>query len=247
VTDKPTLSHLTALGSMLGIKTAPVVGRLMPLVGAWQGPLIATIPHTFKALSVTANVARATAQDHCPWLAELAGDRIGLELGATTTIAHSEEAALPATTPELVDVLGDDLASVSYDGDAFTYLLAQANPDDAAVAATVARIDEVASKLGVTTPQRKTGGGLHRSLSRGMTSWVWLRARNGALDPVVALRWERVEWLPIQHMMNGFYPEIDAPTKISRLAKHANIEHCTVELLLGPVDPPGMRMLVELP
>ncbi len=61
--------------------------------------------------TVTANVARATAQDHCPWLAELAGDRIGLELGATTTIAHSEEAALPATTPELVDVLGRDRAA----------------------------------------------------------------------------------------------------------------------------------------
>ncbi len=247
MTDKPTLSQLTALGSMLGIKTAPLVGRLMPLVGSWEGPLVVTIPHTFKALSVTANVARATAQEHCPWLAELAGDRIGLELAATTTIAHSEDAALPATAPELVDVLGDELASVSWDGDAWTYVLAQRNGDDDAVAATIARIDEVAGKLGVTAPQRKTGTGLHRSLSRGMTSWVWLRARNGALDPVVALRWERVEWLPIQHMMNGFYPEIDAPTKISRLAKHANIEHCTVELLLGPVDPPGMRMLVELP
>ena len=247
MTDKPTLSHLTALGSMLGIKTAPVVGRLMPLVGSWEGPLVATIPHTFKVLSVTANVARATAQAHCPWLAELAGDRIGLELGATTTIAHSEDAALPATAPALVDVLGDELASVSWDGEAFTYVLAQPNSDDAAVAATVARIDEVAGKLGVTAAQRKTGAGLHRSLSRGMTSWIWLRARDGVLDPVVALRWERVEWLPIQHMMNGFYPEIDAATKINRLAKHANIEHCTVELLLGPVDPPGMRMLVELP
>ena len=247
MTDKPTLSHLTALGSMLGIKTAPVVGRLMPLVGSWEGPLVATIPHTFKALSVTANVARATAQAHCPWLAELAGDRIGLELGATTTIAHSEDAALPATAPALVDVLGDELASVSGDGEAVTYALAQPTRDDAAVAATVARIDEVAGKLGVTAAQRKTGAGLHRSLSRGMTSWIWLRARDGVLDPVVALRWERVEWLPIQHMMNGFYPEIDAATKINRLAKHANIEHCTVELLLGPVDPPGMRMLVELP
>lgn len=232
---------------MLGIKTAPVVGRLMPLVGSWQGPLIATIPHTFKAMSVTANVTRETAQQHCPWLGELVGDRIGLELGASTTIAHSDDAALPPTAPELVDVLGDELSSVSWDGEAWTYMMTQTNRDDDAVASTVARIDEVASKLGVTAPQRKTGANLHRSLSRGMDSWIWLRARNQQLDPIVALRWERVEWLPIQHMMNGFYPEIDAPTKISRLAKHVNQEHCTVELLLGPVDPPGMRMLVELP
>jgi hypothetical protein len=177
----------------------------------------------------------------------LAGDRIGLELGATTTVAHSEDAALPPDAPSLVDALGDDLASVSWDGEAWTYSITQPNPDDEAVAATIGRIDTLTTALDMTTAQRRIGPSLHRSLSRGMDSWVWLRSRNGELDPVVGLRWERVEWLPIQHMMNGFYPEIDAVTKISRIANHTKIEHATVELLLGPIDPPNMRILVELP
>lgn len=241
--DKPTLSQLTALGSMLGIKTAPVVGRLMPLVGSWEGPLVVTIPNTFKALSVTANVSRETAQSVFPAVTPLAGDRLDLELGATVTIAHSDDAALPPDAPALVDVLGDDLASVSWDGEAWTYLLTQQNADEDA---TIARFDEVASKLSVTPAQRKISANLHRSLNRGMASGVWLRSRNGELDPIVGLRWERVEWLPIQHMMNGFYPELDPATKIQRIANHTKLEEVTVELLLGPVDPPGMRILVEL-
>lgn len=241
------LASLNALGSLLGIKTAPVVGRLMPLVGAWQGPLIATIPHTFRGISVTANLARDAALAVFPQLEPLAGDRIGLELGATTTVAHSEDAALPPTAPAAVDVLGDDLASVSFDGEAWTFMLAQPNADDAAVAATIARLDEVAGTLGATPAQRKISASLHRSLARGMESWVWLRARGGELDPVIGVRWQQVEWLPIQHMMNGFYPELDAAAKLGRLSRNLGVEMATVELLLGPVDPPAMRILCALP
>lgn len=247
-TDKhPTLGRITTLGGLLGIKTAPVVARVWPLVGSWNGSLIATIPHNFKTMSITADVSRETAAGHCPWLGALAGDRIGLELGATTTVAHSDEAAIPADAPALVHSLGDDLASVSWDGEAWTYELTQDNTDDAATDATIERFTEIAIALGVTEAQRKISARLHRSLSRKMPTRTWLRARNGELDPIIGLAFDRVEWLPIQHMMSGFYPELDAETKISRLARNLDTEEATVELVLGPKDPPGMRILVALP
>ncbi len=247
MSDKhPVLGKITTLGGLLGIKTAPVVQRVWPLVGSWTGSLVATIPHRFNAMSITATVPRAAAASICPWLEPLAGDQIGLELGANTTVAHSDEAALPADAPELVRALGEDVASVSWDGEAWTYELEQDNADDEAVAATIARVHAVADQLGVTPPQKKISAGLHRSLNRGMPSRAWVRARKGELDPVIGLAWDQVEWLPMQHMMAGFYPELDAETKISRLSRNLGVEHATVELLLGPVDPPGMRIIVTL-
>jgi len=242
-----TLARITTIGGLLGIKTAPVVARLTPLAGKWRGALVATIPHRFNALSITCNVARDTAREICgPWLDELAGDRIALELGATSTVAHSDEAAIPVGAPEGVQALGDDLASVGWDGEAWTYAMTQQNPDDAAVDAAIARFDAVAQTVGATEAQRKIAARLHRSLSRGQPSRAWVRARAGKLDPILTLSWDLVEWLPIQHMMSGFYPAIDTTTKIGRLARAVGIEHCTVELVLGPVDPPGMRILVQL-
>jgi hypothetical protein len=241
------LGRITTIGGLLGIKTAPLVARLTPLIGSWRGALVATIPHRFNAMSITGNVARDTAREVCgPWLDELPGDRIALELGATSTVAHSDEAAIPPGAPDLVRSLGDDLASVGWDGEAWTYALAQHNADDAAVEATIARFDTVAQTLGATEAQRKIASRLHRSLARGQASRAWVRSRAGKLDPILALSWDVVEWLPIQHMMSGFYPAIDTTTKIGRLARAVGIEHCTIELVLGPVDPPGMRILVQL-
>nr|MBA2540748.1 hypothetical protein [Deltaproteobacteria bacterium] len=159
--------------------------------------------------------------------------------------AHSDEAAMSGA-PALVSTLGDDLASIGWDGEAWTYSVTQQNPDDAAVDATIARFDTVAQAVGVTEAQRKIAARLQRSLARGQPSRIWVRARAGKLDPILTLSWDLVEWLPIQHMMSGFYPTIDTTTKIGRLARAVGIEHCTAELVLGPVDPPGMRILVQL-
>jgi hypothetical protein len=243
----PALDKLTTLGSLLGIKSAPVVARVTPLVGQWTGTLFATIPHRFNSITVTARMARDAARTLCgPWLDALAGDELRLELGAAGVIAHSDEAALPPNAPELVHALGDDVVSVGWDGESWRYAIAQPNPDDAAVDATIARFDAVAAALGVTEAQRKIGARLHRALARGMPSRVWLAGKPGELDPVVGLAWDRVEWVPIESMMTGFYPELDSATKVGRIARNTGIEHATVDLVLGPVDPPGMRLHLEL-
>jgi len=244
----PSLDRLATLGGLLGIKTSPLLARLTPLAGTWKGPLVATIPHTFNAMSITIDVARDTACTVCgTWLDTLPGDRIALELGATTTTAHSDEAALPSDAPELVRALGSgELVSIGTDGDSWSYVIAQPNPDDAAIDAARTRIDAVAEVLAVTGPQRRIAAGLLRSLARGMTSRTWLRARGGEPEPILGLVWDRVEWLPIQHMMSGFYPALDSETKIGRLSRNLDLDHATVELVLGPVDPPGMRLVVPI-
>lgn len=241
------LARLTTLGGLLGIKTSALVPRLAPVLAATSegrdSALIATVPHGFDALWITAKVARDAALAVCgPWLEALPGDHLTVEVGATSVRALSDEAALPGDVPALVGALGaDGLAAIGHDGATWTYVFEQANADDAALEASLARIDRLASELGVTAAQRRVGANLHRSLSRRATSRLWLRARDGVVEPVVGLGWDRIEWAPIQSMLGGFYPAGGGVEKIARLARSSDALHATVELALGPTDPPALR------
>lgn len=244
----PALGRISTLGGLLGIKTGGLLARLAPIADECREDLVATIPHGFDALSVTVDVGRETARSICgAWLDALPGDRLALEIDATTVTAYSDEAALPPDAPALVQLLGaDQLAAISWDGTAWTYVIAQPNQGDAACEATVARVDQVAEALGVTAPQRGIAASLHRSLARGTETRAWVRARAGTVAPQLGLAWDRVEWLPIQHMLSGFYPAVDAVTKIGRLSRALEVDHATVELVLGPTDPPALRISVRL-
>lgn len=243
----PALGRISTLGGLLGIKSGPLLARLAPIVGELGEGLVATIPHSFDALSVTVHVGRETARSLCgEWLDALPGDRLALELDATTVTAHSDEAALPPDAPELVRLLGDDLSAVGLDGSTWTYAIAQSNPGDAGCEATIARVEQVAEALGVTEPQRRIAATLHRSLARGMVTRATVRARAGAVLPQLGLVWDRVEWLPIQHMLSGFYPALGGAAKIDRLSRALEVDHATVELVLGPTDPPALRFSVRL-
>lgn len=244
----PALGRVSTLGGLLGIKTGPLLARLAPIASECREGLIATIPHSFDALAVRVAVDRETARSICgSWLDALPGDRLTLEIDATTVTAYSDEAALPPDAPAVVQLLGaDQLAELSSDGTAWTYVIAQPNEDDAACEATVARVDQVAAALGVTDPQRRIAASLHRSLARGMTTRAWVRARAGTVDPQLGIAWDRVEWLPIQHMLSGFYPSSGAVAKIDRLSRALEVDHATVELVLGPSDPPAVRFSVRL-
>jgi hypothetical protein len=241
------LGRIASLGSLLGLPTSSLIQRLTPVAAECGDDLTATISHGFDALWVTTRVARDKARSICgPWLDAIPGDHLELELDGTSVTARSDEAALPPGSPELVRALGGELAALGWDGSTWTYVIEQPNTDDAGCEATIARIDGVAEALGVTDAQRRIAARLHRSLARSMTSRATLRSRAGVAEPLVGLSWDRVEWQPIQSMLAGFYPSQGAIGQIARIARTCEVDHATVELVLGPTDPPAMRISMRL-
>lgn len=241
------LGRIVALGSLLGIKTTKLIQRLTPIAPACGRRLVVTLPHGLDGLTVSTRLERAQARAiGGAWIDELAGDELELELDATSTLARSDEAALPPGAPALVTSLGGELAQLGFDGTTWTYVLEQPNPDADACEATIGRIDAVAETLGITPAQRRIAGGLHRSLARAAPSRVALRARAGVVEPRVTVAWDRVEWQPIQSMLGGFYPDHGATGQLPRIARACEVDEATVELVLGITDPPAMRISMRL-
>ncbi len=230
------LARLTTLGGLLGIKTAPILPRLAPFSAACDEGMRVTVPHGFDTLAITTRVSRDLAQAACPWLDALAGDTLDLAIDATSITAWSEDAALPPDAPDAVRALADDLGTLGFDGAAWTFTFEQGDAERA-----LSLIDELAAARSVTGPQRRIVAELHHALARGMTTRISLRATDGALEPTVIVAWDRVEWTPIQSMLRGFYPSGQGVDKIARLARSSDAEDATVELVLGPIDPPGVR------
>jgi hypothetical protein len=241
------LGRIVSLGNLLGIKTSSLIGRLTPVAAECGEHLVVTIPHGFDAIAVTTRVTRAKARARCgPWLDALAGDELELELAGGSITARSDEAALPPGGFELVHALGDELVVVGWDGATWTYVIEQPNADDAACAATIERIDRVAETVGVTAAQRRVAAGLHRNLARSTPSRASLRFRAGQVQPFVGVSWDRVEWQPIQSMISGFYPDHGAIGQLPRIARACEVEDASVELVLGPTDPPAVRISLRL-
>lgn len=233
--------EIVRIGSLLGIKTSTLMPRLAPLADALSRELVISVPHGFDSLAVSTTVDRATALAVCgPWLDALAGDELVVEVTASTIVARSEEAALPPGMPAFLGELGE-LSAVAWDGTMWTCVIEHGNADDAARDATAAWIDRVAETLDVTKNQREVVRGLHRSLARSMPSRAALRAQGTAVETSLTIAWDRVEWQPIQSMLGGFYPRGNGVDKIGRLARGIDADTATVELVLGPHDPPGVR------
>lgn len=225
------LPRLTTLGGLLGIKTAPLIQRLAPLADALRDTIHVTIPHGFDAVTVTARASRELARTMCPWLDALVGDELDLAIDATSITAWSDEAALPTDAPSPLPLHAARVELVGFDGHVWTYTFEGTRE-------LPALMDELAVLAGVTDPQRRIAAELHRSLERDVR--VSVRARDGALDPAVLVAWDRVEWAPIQSMLRGFYPRGGGVDKIARLARAIDADSATVELILGPTDPPGL-------
>jgi hypothetical protein len=239
------LARLSTLGGLLGIKTAPLLPHLTPVSSACDEHMRVTVTHAFDAILVTTRVTRDLAAPLCPWLDMLAGDSLELAIDATSITAWSDEAALPAGAPAPAVALADDLSALGFDGTTWTFTFEQDNAGEA-LDATLARIDEFATARSVTPPQRRIAAELHRSLARSATSRLSLRARDNTLEPVLVVAWDRVEWAPIQSMLRGFYPNGGGVDKIARLSRSSDAEHATVELVLGPIDPPGVRFTFDV-
>ena len=238
--------EIVRVGSLLGIKTSALMPRLAPLEQDLAKRLVITVPHGFDSLSVSTRTDRTTAAGVCgSWLDALAGDELELEVSATQVTARSEDAALPADAPSFLTDLGE-LAAVGWDGEMWTSVLEHGNADAAAQAATAAWIDRVAESLGVTESQRKIAAGLHASLARRAPIRASLRSQGGKIETSLAIAWDRVEWQPLQSMLGGFYPRGQGVDKIGRLARGIDTDVATVELVLGPNDPPGVRFSFRL-
>ncbi len=241
------MNRIAPLGSRLKIKTSGLTARLAPLAIECAEDLVLTIPHTFDAISATTHVARDKARGMFgDWIDALPGDRLELEIDATSVTARSDEAALPPGSPDLVRALGGELAAIGWDGAVWTYVTEHSNATEEDCAATAARLDEVARVVGVTAAQREIGTDLHRSLARSLPSRAWLRARGDAVEPLLGLVWDRVEWRPIQSMLGGFYPSRNGVEQVGKLAQACEAQHATVELILGTGGAPAMRVSVRL-
>lgn len=237
------LARLTTLGGLLGIKTSTLLPRLAPLSAACDEAMWITATHAFDALTISTRVPRALAATLCPWLEAIPGDTLDLATDSTTITAWSDEAALPANAPAELAPLAGDLEALGFDGAVWTYTFALDNA--ASLDAALARIDELAVARGVTGAQRKIAAELHRSLARDLPSRLSLRAEGSALSPLLSLAWDRVEWAPLQSMLRGFHPRGQGVEKIARLSRTLDADHATVELVLGPADPPGVRFTFE--
>jgi hypothetical protein len=121
------------------------------------------------------------------------------------------------------------------------------NDSEEARAATRARLLEVADELAVTVPQKSIIEGLHDVLAKQADSYALVSLAAEHTTPALAIRWQRVRWATVIRMMLGFYPKVDAGTRLGELAGAINVEHAAVlELQLGATEPPAMRIAVTL-
>ena len=200
------------------------------------GVEIETVPGKVPAFTIRAQArgTRALEAD----LAQLA------VFGVQPPVCDAAREAVSALGAEQLVSITDQVAA---DGTPTWELrVAQTNHTEQLRSATRARIDRLAASVGVTAAQRRVAGGLHDSLAREQLTHAWIRLGQRTIAPAVGLVWDRVEWQPIQRMLAGFHPAGDPVARIAQLSRVSDVEVATVELVLGPVDPPAMRILVSV-
>ncbi len=120
-----------------------------------------------------------------------------------------------------------------------------ANASEAERDRTRERISRAATLLGATAAQLSLVDSIHDMLAgdRDSESAVLLDADEPA--PRLAVRWTHVRWETVIRMALGFHPGSDAGTKLGQLSGAFGAELAqSVELLLGPSEPPTMRVAV---
>jgi hypothetical protein len=107
------------------------------------------------------------------------------------------------------------------------------------------RILAVARKLGATAAQCNLVGGVHELMAKDRDSYSTLLVGAGDETPRLAVRWQQVRWESAIRMALGFAPGVDVGSKLGELsgAFDAELTHA-VELVLGPEEPPAMRVAV---
>jgi hypothetical protein len=113
--------------------------------------------------------------------------------------------------------------------------------------AALGRVLATAEQLAATKAQRHVVEGLFATLAQDRETYAWLRVRPAGLDRALGIQWRGVAWEHAVRMMIGFYPNGSAPTKLGELAGAFGADAAAaVELVLGPSEPPRMRVATTL-
>ena len=122
---------------------------------------------------------------------------------------------------------------------------ARDNRNDEARATTRAQILTVARKLAATPPQCNLIDGLHDMLAKDRDSFATLEISPDQTSLQLAVRWQQLRWETVVRMAIGFQPKLDAGSKLGELSGAFDAEQAAaLELVLGPQEPPVMRVSV---
>jgi hypothetical protein len=122
---------------------------------------------------------------------------------------------------------------------------AHRNGSDAERATTRAQLLTVARKLAATAPQCNLVDGLHDMLAKDRDSYSALLVNPEQTSLQLSVRWQHVRWETVIRMALGFRPGSDAGQRLGELSGAFDAEQASsVELLLGPGEPPVMRVAV---
>lgn len=127
----------------------------------------------------------------------------------------------------------------------WSFQFAHRNETDAQRADTRARILAVARELGATRPQCNLVDGLHDTLAKERDSYTTLIVDPESTTLQLAVRWQHVRWETVIRMALGFRPKSDAGKKLGELSGAFDANDAeAIELLLGPSEPPELRVAV---
>jgi len=210
--------------------------RLAALAGAETGEVnleLETVPGDVDGLTVTVHaLGRRRLDDD---LARLAGFGV-----PAASVGELRELAMTLGGDDRLIGLGDRAGS---DGTRWSLQVAHHNRDAAERAATRGRLDAAAAALAATDAQRHLVEALHDVFAGGRDSYALLRVDRGGVARELGVMWSGVAWEHVVRMMIGFHPGTDAAARLGELAGAFDADVASaVELVLGPTEPPRMRV-----
>ncbi len=162
-------------------------------------------------------------------------------------VSSAPAAAIDALTAGLVALGGEDRLvgitdrATAAGPESWSLFVAQRNEGERARAATRARLDEAAARLGVSNAQRNVVQDLHDVFAHDRESYAWMTLRPDGLAPGMGVVWIDVPFEHIVRMMIGFQPASDCGRRLGELAGALDAAAATVELQLLPTEPPHVR------
>lgn len=268
------LARIGALAGIYDIDITAMHGHLGTLGPELAQGTLVTVPITFDRLGLTTRVTREQLDQICddaqlgridrlaaasnayeleleagaPLMARSVHVGGGRDLGADLTRLAAFGVSKPTldTLRACASELGSSSAIVDRAEAAtttwqFEFRHSNGTPEERA--ATRRRLAAVARTLAVTPAQMNLVEGVHDMLAKDRDSNSILHI--GGENVRLAVRWRKVRWESAIRIALGFAPNVDVGRKMGELSGAFAAESAdTVELVLGPTEPPLMRVSV---